>query len=180
MAYLEYCSNCGNKNTFGYHAGRKRYHCTRCGTIHYENPKPTATMVCPKGKSILLVKRAFEPAKGFWSLPGGFMELNETLQMAAQRELKEETNLNGKVSQVLGHCSHFNTVFGDVLLIGLLMDVQDYSHIVPDDDAEEAEFFPLDDLPPLAFRCHREIVDMYIRYLRESPDGISSGGKHDS
>ena len=167
MGHMEFCSNCGEKNVFSHRDGRERFHCTRCGTIHYENPKPTATLICPQDNSILLVKRAFEPAKGGWSLPGGFIELNETVENAAARELKEETMLDGTVTHVLGHCSHFNTVFGDVLLIGLVMDIEDYSSITPGDDASEAQFFPVGNLPQMAFYCHDKIVEKYRRWRKQ-------------
>ena len=78
MSYLEYCSYCGNKNTRGWIEGNLRYYCKKCKTVHYQNPKPAATLVCPSNNKILLVKRAIEPAKGEWCLPGGFIELNET------------------------------------------------------------------------------------------------------
>jgi len=174
MAHLEFCSNCGNKNVFGNCEGRNRFHCAHCGTIHYENPKPTATLICPSGNKILLVKRAFEPAKGFWSLPGGFMELNETIEMAAERELFEETGLSGFVTEILGHCSHFNTVFGDVLLIGMVVRIDDFSNLKPGDDAAEAVFFPLDNPPVLAFPCHQKILDMYLERISAEPADMPS------
>ena len=93
MGYLEFCSNCGEKNKFGKKEGNKRFYCPRCNTIHYENPKPTATLICPKNDSILLVKRAADPGKGLWGLPGGFIERGETPETGATRELLEETNL---------------------------------------------------------------------------------------
>ena len=166
MAYLEYCSNCGLKNKNGYIDGNIRFHCSECKTIHYENPKPTATLICPNGNSILLGKRAYSPGKGEWGLPGGFMELNETLEQAAIRELKEETNLKGKVNHILGTCSHYGSVFGDVLLIGLIVDLQnDLSLMKAGDDVSELQFFNINKLPKLAFECHRKIVSYYIDYI---------------
>ena len=79
MGYLEFCSNCGNINKVGIIEGRSRYFCPDCNTIHYENPKPTATLICPKLNQMLLVKRAFNPGKGLWGLPGGFIEKGESL-----------------------------------------------------------------------------------------------------
>ena len=171
MAYLEFYSNCGEKNVFGSSEGRDRFHCTQCGAIHYENPNPAATLFCPKDDYILLVKRAFEPAKGEWCLPGGFMELNETIEMAAERELLEETALKGKVKEFLGHCSHYNTVFGDVLLIGFIVSIECFSNLTPGDDALEAELFHLDNLPPLAFPCHQKFLDMYLQKINHKPGG---------
>ena len=161
MSYLEYCSNCGNKNERGHIDGNTRFHCVKCKTIHYENPKPTATLICPKGDSILLGRRAFDPGKGEWGLPGVFMELNETLEEAAQRELKEETNLDGKVTKILGTCSHYGSVFGDILLIGLVVQINDWSIMKEGYDIYDLQFFDLDNSPDLAFDCHQKIVSLY-------------------
>ena len=161
MGYLEFCSNCGNKNNFGDKDGNKRYYCTKCQAIHYENPKPTATLICPINKKILLVKRAVSPGKGMWGLPGGFIEKGEAPGVAATRELKEETGLVGEAVQILGTCSHFNTIFGDVLLIGFVVQINDWSNMQAGDDAEEAALFPTQELPKLAFPCYEKIVNMY-------------------
>ena len=48
MSEFTYCSSCGQKNTYSEIEGRNRFHCRECNTIHYENPKPTATLICPK------------------------------------------------------------------------------------------------------------------------------------
>ena len=161
MSYLEYCSNCGNENERNHIDGNIRFHCVICKTIHYENPKPTATLICPKGNSILLGRRAFNPGKGEWGLPGGFMELNETLEEAAQRELKEETNLDGEMVQILGTCSHYGSIFGDILLVGLVIKINDWNDMKEGDDIYNLQFFDINKLPNLAFDCHQKIVSLY-------------------
>ena len=166
MKNLKYCSSCGKLNNYGLKEGLNRYFCNKCNIIHYENPKPTATLICPRGDDILLVKRAFEPAIGEWSLPGGFMELNETLEQAAIRELKEETNLDGNVVKLLGNCSHFNSIFGDILLLGIEMKIDNWSNLKVGDDASEAAFYNFNNHPPLAFECHIKILNMYIDTLK--------------
>ena len=108
-----------------------------------------------------MVKRAVEPGKGLWGLPGGFLENGETLKIGAQRELMEETKLKGEIKQILGTCSHFNSIFGDILLIGLVVHITDWSTLEAGDDAAEAELFHLQDMPKLAFPCHEKIVDLY-------------------
>jgi ADP-ribose pyrophosphatase YjhB (NUDIX family) len=165
MAHMKFCSNCGEKNLHGWKDGNLRYHCTVCGVIHYENPKPTATLVCMRENELLLVKRAYNPGKGLWGLPGGFIELNETPYDAAKRELMEETGLKGSVIRFIGHCSHFGSVFGDVLLLGLEMKILDYTNLTPMDDAEDAKFYSIDNLPLLAFECHTKIVGMYQKLI---------------
>ena len=165
MKKLIYCSTCNTKNNFSTIEGELRYHCPNCKTIHYQNPKPTATLICIKKNEILLVKRAFAPAKGEWSLPGGFIELGETPEDAAKRELKEETNLNGEVVKLLGHCSHFNSIFGDILLIGMEIEIKNWDNLIPGDDAAEAGFFNIKNCPKLAFECHQKIFNMYLKTI---------------
>ena len=66
--------------------------CTRCGFVHYVNPKiVTGSIVRHEGR-ILLCRRAIEPRIGFWTLPAGFMEVGETAEQAAMREAREEAN----------------------------------------------------------------------------------------
>ena len=162
MNYYQYCSNCGEKNDYGQIDGNIRYHCTSCKTIHYQNPKPTATLICPKGDSILLGRRAFSPGKGEWGLPGGFMELKETLFEAALRELKEETNLEGQATRILGTCSHYGSIFGDILLIGLEIKIDNWNGMKAGDDVSELKLFNINSLPKLAFDCHQKIISYYL------------------
>lgn len=67
-----------------------RHVCTRCDTIHYQNPKIVAGCIAEWGDEILLCRRAIEPKLGFWTLPAGFMENGETTLEAAARETWEE------------------------------------------------------------------------------------------
>ena len=159
MKKLIYCSTCGEKNNFGHIDGAVRYHCQKCKAIHYQNPKPTATLICTQNEKILFVKRAFNPGKGEWSLPGGFLELGETLEQGAIRELKEETNLDGNVIKFIGNCS----IFGDILLLGLEIKVDNWDNLVAGDDALEAELFEIKECPSLFFECHQKIFDLYIK-----------------
>ena len=162
MKKLIYCSNCGNKNKFSFIDGAERFHCKLCNTIHYQNPKPTATLICPKNDKILLVQRAYEPGKGEWGLPGGFLELGETLEEGAIRELKEETNLDGDVIKLLNHCSHFNSIFGDILLLGVQMKIKHWKNLIAGDDALSAKLFNIQECPKLVFACHQKILDSYL------------------
>ena len=165
MGYLEFCSNCGDKNHYGYINGNTRYHCIQCNTIHYENPKPSAALICPRNGEILLVKRAEEPGKDLWGLPGGFIERGESPETAAARELKEETRLNGKVIAFLGICSKFNIIFGDILLIGMEMKIKDWNNLQAGDDASAVEFFNLKKTPPMGFPCYEKVINMYRKKI---------------
>ncbi len=89
---MNYCPNCGSPVASRVPEGDHlpRFVCTGCGAIHYQNPKLVAGCVPESGERILLCRRAIEPRRGFWTLPAGFMENDETLQQAAARECWEE------------------------------------------------------------------------------------------
>jgi ADP-ribose pyrophosphatase YjhB (NUDIX family) len=69
---------------------RERMICAECGYILYDNPKIVVGSVARWGERILLVRRSIEPRRGFWTLPAGFLELNESSNAGAEREAWEE------------------------------------------------------------------------------------------
>ena len=89
---MNFCPNCAapveRRIPDGDHL--PRFVCPACGTVHYQNPKLVAGCVPEHEGRILLCRRAIEPRRGFWTIPAGFMENNETLQQAAARECQEE------------------------------------------------------------------------------------------
>ena len=92
---LRFCSVCGAPLKEIYvpedHAPRKV--CSRCGEVAYRNPRVLVTTIVEKDGRILLCKRAQPPRVGLWTLPGGFMECDESLEEAAARETLEETGI---------------------------------------------------------------------------------------
>lgn len=95
---MKFCSECAHPVTLQTPPGdnRPRYVCVHCGTIHYQNPKMVVGSI-PVWRqhgvtSVLLCRRAIEPRYGFWTLPAGFMENDETTAEAASRETMEEAN----------------------------------------------------------------------------------------
>ena len=78
--------------------------CSNCNTILYENPKIVAGVLPIFEDKILLCKRNIEPRKHFWTVPSGFMELNETLKEAALREAKEEAGIEPTID-------HLHTIY---------------------------------------------------------------------
>lgn len=69
---------------------RERMTCADCGFIAYENPKIVVGSVCHWGERILLCRRAIDPRLGYWTLPAGYLELNESTMAGAAREAWEE------------------------------------------------------------------------------------------
>jgi ADP-ribose pyrophosphatase YjhB (NUDIX family) len=89
---IHHCRVCGAPTAYREPPddNRERAICTVCATIHYENPlNVVGTVPVFEGK-VLLCLRNIEPRKGFWTLPAGFMELNETTEQGAVRETIEE------------------------------------------------------------------------------------------
>lgn len=152
--------------------GRSRLFCDTCQTPIYENPIPATCLVTVDDQDrLLLVKRSVEPKKGWWCLPGGFMELRETPEEAGLRELAEETGLTGKVDMLLGVTSNHSAAYDTVLMTGFL--VRSYSgNLYAGDDADEARWFAFEELPEIAFDSHKKFIKLYYSaYAYTQPSG---------
>jgi ADP-ribose pyrophosphatase YjhB (NUDIX family) len=112
---MKFCSQCGKPVTQRTPEGdnRPRHICDHCETIHYHNPKIVAGCLPVWQDKVLLCKRAIEPRYGLWTLPAGFMENNETLEQAAERESREEANTNLSIENLYTVISlpHINQVY---------------------------------------------------------------------
>ncbi len=137
---------------------RPRDVCSACGTIFYQNPLPAAgALVLDDLRRVLLVKRKYPPGEGMWCLPIGFAELGETIAEAALRELREETGVTGRVMRLIDVDSSYGPFYGDVLVV--TFEVEKLLGMErPGDDAEEVDYFPLDQLPPLAFSHNEKAI----------------------
>jgi len=117
--------------------------------------------------NVLLVERGIEPYKGQWAFPGGFLNMNETVEEGCRRELKEETHIE---DIHLDQLQCFSSVNRDprerVVTIAFLAFVRqnDYE-VIAGDDAAKAKWFTLDDVPALAFD-HHEIFRVALEKLR--------------
>jgi len=139
-------------------ADRLRLRCQQCGEIHYENPKPSVAVLCRNDEGeILLVERNVDPGVGRWCLPGGFMEMGETVEQAALRELKEETGLEGKLLRVVDAASKLNGYYGDVVVIAFEAQIGG-GELRAGDDAAQVRFFSPDQLPDIAFGSHQRFI----------------------
>ena len=141
--------------------GRERRFCETCNDPVYENPVPaTCVVVADDSNRILLVKRSVPPNKGAWCLPGGFMELYETPEQCALRELKEETGLSGRITLLLGVTAKQNLLYGTVLVMGYL--TNQYTGLIkPGDDVSEAAYFCKESMPEIAFKSHDSFIRIY-------------------
>jgi len=139
----------------------------------YEYPRPAVTADCivitkeaePK---VLLIERGGEPFKGCWALPGGFMNMDETTEQCAFRELEEETGLKiGEVHQIGAYSRVDRDPRGRTITVAYLAVVDAPIAVKGQDDAAKAQWFPLSALPELAFD-HEEIMRDAIKKYKES------------
>lgn len=131
----------------------------------YEYPRAALSVDCAlfardQGKAkILLIQRGRDPHKGSWALPGGFLELDETLEQAARRELKEETSVDIQQVKRVGVYDAVNRDPRErVITVAFMAEINSADHDARgSDDAHDARWFALDALPELAFD-HAQIV----------------------
>jgi ADP-ribose pyrophosphatase YjhB (NUDIX family) len=157
-----FCATCGAALELREVEGRTRDVCSACGQIFYVNPLPTAgAIVCNAAREVLLVKRAKEPFKGMWCLPIGFAEVGETITQAALRELREEAGLEGRVRRLVDAASHDNPLYGDLLIV--TFEVEHTGGVATaGDDAEEVRWFPVNNLPRLAFDAQNAAMERFL------------------
>lgn len=134
----------------------------------YKNPCATADVIVETNRQVLLIKRKKEPFKNIWALPGGHLECGkETLEQAACRELREETGILVKEInlQLLGVYSEPNRDPRGHYITHVYVAESSQGKLKAGDDASETRFFPLNNLPKLAFD-HNKILEDYLSYKR--------------
>ena len=140
----------------------------------YKYPRPAVTADCVvighaanSSRHVLLIRRGNEPYKGCWALPGGFMDMEETLEQCALRELKEETGLTptGDITELKSFSTVDRDPRGRTITVAFLTEMP-LTEAKGGDDAAEARWFPLDELPPLAFD-HDEIIKEALARIQQ-------------
>ena len=142
------------------------------GTYTYDYPRPAVTTDCVifgydgKELKVLLIERGIEPFKGCWAFPGGFLNMDEDALAGARRELKEETGLEDAfIEQFHTFSEPGRDPRGRVITIAhyALVKIQE---VEGGDDAAQASWFPIGEVPPLAFD-HDRILRMAMSRLKE-------------
>ena len=127
--------------------------------MSYKSPKLTVDGLVLKDKKILLIKRKNYPFKGKWALPGGFVEYGEKTEDAAVREVFEETGLKTKIKEIIGvYSDPKRDPRGHTVSVIYLLEMCG-GKLKSNDDASDAKFFDLNQLPKLAFDHNKIIRD---------------------
>lgn len=140
-------------------------------TYEYPRPAVTADVVAitkENDPKVLLIQRKFDPYKGCWAFPGGFMDMDETTEQCAIRELNEETGLvYSSMTQIGAYSKVDRDPRGRTLTVAYLAIVDKPLLVNAQDDAAKAEWFSINNLPPLAFD-HDEIMVDAIKLYNDS------------
>lgn len=160
----KYCPQCTGK--FHY-VEKNSLVCEKCSFHYYVNARPCNAMILENEKAdILLVKRKFDPGKGLWDLPGGFIDIQETAEESMIREAKEELGISIKNINYINSTADTYTFKGiTYYTICFIFTAQtDDIEIKPADDAESFQFFPKDQLPldKIAFPSLKKALEEYI------------------
>lgn len=152
--------------------------CDTCGFIAYENPKIVVGSVVRHEAKILLCRRDIEPRRGFWTIPAGYLELNETPEEGARREAREEANAELAIDRLLAVYSVARISQVQLIYRANLID----AHVSPGLESQAVELFAFDEIPwdELAFPSvhwalhhDREAEASRVSVPFGNPDGAS-------
>lgn len=173
---LRHCRECGGHLIYRVPDdgdNKPRAICTKCGAVHYENPLNVVGTVCcwgDRGEKILLCRRNIEPRKGFWTLPAGFMELDETTSQGAARETLEEAGAEFEL-QALYSVVNVRRVGQVHLFYRAKLSSSSFS---PGPETLEAALFSEHEIPwdELAFKTVKATLQCYFADQRNGKFGL--------
>jgi ADP-ribose pyrophosphatase YjhB (NUDIX family) len=173
---MKFCSQCGShvEHKIPDDDNRLRYVCVSCDIIHYQNPNIVAGTIPVFGDKVLLCKRAIEPRHGFWTLPAGFMENQETTTEAAIRETLEEAEATVTID---GLFSVLNVPQIDQVHMFFLATMKNEQYGAGQESLETL-LFSEDDIPwdELAFPTVKKTLKLYFedrkrgRFVQKKPE----------
>ena len=174
---MKFCSQCGSadlKQQIPADDHRPRIICQNCGTIHYLNPKIIiGCLIINDRDEVMLCRRGIEPRLGYWNLPAGFLENNESVEEGALREVLEET---GARVEIL----HLHSVYDvlkaqQVYLIFKARMLNNYYKLTP--ESTEIKFFQADQIPweEIAFSSNVHALEHWISVRNGAEEKLAIG-----
>lgn len=163
-----FCPKCGGRLALRPVDQHEQLVCTQCCFVFYQNSKPcVGALVIDQGK-LLLVQRAIEPFKGYWDIPGGFLELGEHPETGAAREIFEETGLHIQLGNLLGIFMDVYETTGDATLNLFYSAVVTGGEARAGSDAAHLHWFDLEALPErIAFKSAHEVLTLLQNKLKQ-------------
>ena len=162
---IRFCPLCGGSVLRQIVARDRREHpvCTGCGFVCYLHPKLVAVTIPVRDGRVLLARRSIEPAHGFWTFPGGYVDWGEDVAAAARREMREEVGLDLAPAGLVGIYSYPNA---PVVIVVYHVTVPEGLEAEADaHEVSEIRYFAEADIPwdALAFRSTKEALADWFR-----------------
>jgi 8-oxo-dGTP diphosphatase len=162
---VTFCSRCGARLP-----AEPPTTCDACGAEHYRNPKPCGGALLVHEGRLLLVRRAIEPWRDRWDIPGGFCELREHPRETAERELHEETGLRGRAVRLVG--MWIDEYDGQDVCLNVYYECEPVGELTANDSSTEVTelgWFAPDELPfdEISFPDH--CVEVLEEWRRQRP-----------
>lgn len=139
----------------------ERLVCSQCGQVNYQDPKLAGCAIVEIDGKVLLGRRAIDPAKGMWVLPGGFVDRGEVVERAVERELLEETGLIVTAGEIFGLFSYE----GEKTVVAVYLAEAIGGELAARDETTEVGLFGPDEIPwpELAFSSTKDALTRYYR-----------------
>jgi len=160
MLDFKFCPRCATQLNLEERFGSVHSVCSKCGWIHFVDPKVAAAVLVTRDDSVLLVRRVNEPFRGLWTLPAGFVNGGEDPAEAAERECLEETGLSVRVMRVYDIISGREHPRGADFVIVYQAEFIG-GEMRANDDADAVEWFGKDNLPSLAFLATQKVLQSF-------------------
>ncbi len=172
---IHFCSQCGTRTSLTIPPGDNlpRFVCEACQHIHYQNPKIVVGTISTWEDQVLLCRRAIEPGYGRWTLPGGFMEEDETVEQGAMRETIEESGAEIDITTLYSVYSipHINQVH--MMFRANMCN----SNFAAGEESLAVKLFRHNEIPwnELAFRVIRATMKHYVDDFNQNNDSVHVG-----
>jgi len=149
-----FCPSCATALEIKEVFGQERPMCPSCNRVIFYDPKVAVICVVPRDGQILMIRRGTDLGYGLWGLPGGYVDRGEVVEVAAAREVWEETGLVVETGDLVGLFSES----GDPVMIAVYAARETGGTLEAGPEALEVGFFGVDALPELAFPRDRDVL----------------------
>lgn len=162
---FEYCPFCGSHLSHSDRGEDNAPRCVKCERVFYSAPHPTVSAIIADedNERVLLTRRKFDPMKGYWDIPGGFLDMGESLEDGLRREIREELGVEIRIISSLGS---YPDVYGPRLdptinIFYLTMIVE--GNPTPGSDVSEIQWFDHEKIPTtISFENGRLALDAWL------------------
>jgi len=160
-----FCLWCGTRLVERVIEGKQLLACPSCDFVLWPDPKLATAVVVESGGGIVAGKRSIDPGRGLWCLPGGFVDDHEHPEQAAVRECLEEIGVEVRVAGLVGVYHVRRAQRPHLVVLGYRALISS-GQPVAGHEMDEVGVFAADQLPPLAFSSHSEVVHDWLRVAR--------------